>query len=65
VVNRLSSMLNRLGYGDAVVFTGGVAKNRYMVAALAEKLGVPILVPEQPDLTGALGAALHGARSEA
>lgn len=59
VVNRLANMLNRLGLGEAVVFTGGVARNRFMVAALTEKLGVEVRVPLQPDLTGALGAALH------
>lgn len=59
VVNRLVNMLGRLGYGEAVVFTGGVAKNRFMVESLSEKLGVEVLVPELPDLTGALGAALH------
>jgi len=59
VVNRLVNMLDRLGFGEAVVFTGGVAKNRFMVATLAEKLGVEVLVPEHPDLTGAIGAALH------
>jgi predicted CoA-substrate-specific enzyme activase len=59
VVNRLVNMLNRLGMGDSLVFTGGVARNRFMVAALAEKLGMEVLVPEHPDLTGALGAALH------
>ncbi|NTV12811.1 MAG: 3-hydroxyacyl-ACP dehydratase [Desulfobulbaceae bacterium] len=59
VVNRLVNMLNRLGVGETVVFTGGVAKNRFMVATLAEKLEVPVLVPEHPDLTGAIGAALH------
>ncbi len=63
VINRLVNMLNRLGFGDSVVFTGGVARNRFMVEALAEKLGVPVLVPVRPDLTGALGAALHSARS--
>jgi len=63
VVNRLVNMLNRLGIGETVVFTGGVARNRFMVEALAEKLEVPVQVPERPDLTGALGAALHGART--
>jgi len=59
VVDRLANMLNRLGVGDSVVFSGGVARNRFMVETLGAKLGVPFLVPERPDLTGALGAALH------
>jgi len=63
VVDRLVNMLNRLGIGESVVFTGGVARNRFMVETLEARLGVPVRVPERPDLAGALGAALHGARS--
>jgi predicted CoA-substrate-specific enzyme activase len=41
-----------------VVFTGGVAKNVGVRKALAGELGVEILVPEKPQIIGALGAAL-------
>jgi predicted CoA-substrate-specific enzyme activase len=41
-----------------IVLTGGVAKNIGVARALEEKIGVPLLIPEQPQLTGALGAAL-------
>ena len=43
-----------------VVFTGGVAKNIGVVRAMEENLGCPVLVPEEPLLSGALGAALLG-----
>ncbi len=43
---------------DRVVFTGGVAKNPGVKRALEEQLGQKIVVPEEPQLTGALGAAL-------
>jgi activator of 2-hydroxyglutaryl-CoA dehydratase len=40
------------------VLTGGVAKNIGMVKAMKESLGCELLVPEEPLLTGALGAAI-------
>lgn len=43
-----------------VLFAGGVAHNPCIRALLEESLGMPLMVPEQPDLVGALGAALYG-----
>ena len=40
--------------------TGGGAKNIGLVKALEEKFGFPLLVPPEPLITGALGAALMG-----
>jgi activator of 2-hydroxyglutaryl-CoA dehydratase len=45
---------------EHVVMTGGVvAHNAYLVQMTEEMIGRPILVPEYPQLTGALGAALY------
>ena len=60
VIERLVAMLARVGYGDTIVFTGGVAKNPAAVNLLQERLDIRILVPEPPDIVGALGAALYG-----
>jgi predicted CoA-substrate-specific enzyme activase len=63
VADRLAAMLARLGYGEMVAFSGGVARNPCMVALLRAKLPeVQVVVPEHPDLTGALGAALYAAQ---
>jgi predicted CoA-substrate-specific enzyme activase len=44
---------------DKVVMTGGVvAHNRYLVTMFEEVIGREVLVPEHPQLTGAVGAAL-------
>ncbi|HQD39707.1 MAG TPA: acyl-CoA dehydratase activase, partial [Bacillota bacterium] len=40
------------------MMTGGVARNIGVVRALEEKLDAEIIVPKEPDLCGALGAAL-------
>ncbi|MGD8991411.1 MAG: acyl-CoA dehydratase activase [Desulfobacterales bacterium] len=58
------SMIKRVLEMDAltekVVMTGGVvAHNAYMVKMTEEMIGRKILVPEYPQLTGAIGAALY------
>lgn len=42
---------------DKVVFQGAVAKNDGMTAALATALDREVIVPDEPELTGAIGAA--------
>ncbi|NLA27131.1 MAG: 2-hydroxyglutaryl-CoA dehydratase, partial [Firmicutes bacterium] len=58
VAARTSSLVYRVGLAEAVMMTGGVAKNGAVVQALEERLGVKIRVPAEPQITGALGAAL-------
>ena len=43
-----------------VVMTGGVvAHNPYLVEMTSEIIGRPVLVPDLPQFTGAIGAALY------
>ena len=44
--------------GLSVAMSGGVARNRGVIRALGNMLGIKISVPEEPDTVGALGAAL-------
>ncbi|TET92470.1 MAG: 2-hydroxyglutaryl-CoA dehydratase, partial [Desulfobacteraceae bacterium] len=60
LANRISRMVNRLQVAEEVVVTGGGAKNVGLVKALSDKLGYNIVVPPEPLLTGAVGAALLG-----
>ena len=60
LATRVARMVARIKVEEQVVLTGGVAKNIGMVKALADKLGCEVLVPAEPLLTGALGAALLG-----
>jgi predicted CoA-substrate-specific enzyme activase len=60
LADRICRMVNRLRVEDVVVVTGGGAKNKGLLKALSEQLGREILVPEEPLITGALGAALLG-----
>ena len=60
LADRISRMINRLRVEEEVIVTGGGAKNRGLLKALSQQLGHEILVPEEPLITGALGAALLG-----
>jgi predicted CoA-substrate-specific enzyme activase len=60
IASRVARMVERLQVEPDVVFTGGVAKNIGVVKALEENLGCKVLIPEEPLLSGATGAALLG-----
>jgi len=61
VASRVAVMGRTVGYRERVVFTGGVAKNVGVRDALEAAIGLPILVPGEPQIMGALGAALLAA----
>ena len=61
IVNRVWNMVRTVGIHGEVTMTGGVAKNKGVVAFLEEKLGRPIHVYQEPQIVGALGAALYAA----
>lgn len=59
IAYRIAGMFTRTGVEDEVFFSGGVAKNIGMKKALEETMGKRIVVSaEDPQLVGALGAAL-------
>jgi len=60
IASRIYSMVGRLKIEREVALTGGGAKNIGLVKALEAKLSFPVLVPPEPLLTGAIGAALLG-----
>ena len=58
VVSRVISLCKRIGIERDVAVTGGVGLNKGLVKILEDELGLGILVPEQPQLVAALGAAV-------
>lgn len=62
IAERTSSMLKRVGVVPPVAFAGGVARNPFMRAALSEKIGHEVVVPPDPQLVGAIGAAAEAER---
>ncbi|HDP70030.1 MAG TPA: 3-hydroxyacyl-ACP dehydratase [Actinobacteria bacterium] len=63
ICERTGSMLKRVGIVEGLVFAGGVAKNVCMQKLLKRKLGVNLLIPKEPQIVGALGAALYAKKS--
>jgi len=60
IARRVAVMARQLGLKQNVAFVGGVAKNDGIKAALEKELGISLYVPSEPQITGALGAALYG-----
>ncbi len=58
ICDRATALLKRVGVERDVVFAGGVARNPCLRSLLEKRLGLPLLVPEDPQIVGALGAAL-------
>lgn len=58
VARRAAGMLARVAVEGQLVFSGGVAYNLCMRHLLGEILQRPIVVPDDPQIVGALGAAL-------
>ncbi len=56
--SRIHSMIGKLKIEQDVAITGGGAKNLGLVRALEQRIGFPLVVPPEPLITGALGAAL-------
>lgn len=57
---RIFSLVQKLKVEMEVAITGGGAKNAGLVRAIEMRFGCPVLVPPEPLITGALGAALIG-----
>lgn len=62
VAERTASQLKRIAFGRPVTMTGGVAKNRGVVEALEHRLATGLNLPLEPQVVGALGAALVALR---
>ena len=62
ISKRIFTMAGKLRVERPITMTGGVAKNRGIVDALRRLLKTEVLVPEEPQIVGALGAALSAWR---
>jgi activator of 2-hydroxyglutaryl-CoA dehydratase len=60
IAGRIFSLVSKLKIKPDVAITGGGAKNTGLVKALEARFGRTVLVPREPLITGALGAALIG-----
>jgi len=58
IAKRVGGLVRQIGAEDDVVMTGGVAKNRGVVKALEREINHSVKVPDEPQIVGALGAAI-------
>lgn len=63
IAGKAISLLKRVGLEKDFMMTGGVAKNPGVVKVLEDMLGAPLYIYDEPELVGAIGAALFGLES--
>ncbi|MGI6486565.1 MAG: 3-hydroxyacyl-ACP dehydratase [Thermoanaerobacterales bacterium] len=61
ISTKTMSLLDRLGRCGKYMMTGGVAKNYGVVHEIERRLGEKVIIPFEPQIIGALGAALIAA----
>lgn len=64
IADRIVSMVRRVGLEEKVALIGGVAKNKGFVKSLETELGAKVLIPDDPEHVGALGAAVVAAEKD-
>ena len=60
LTSRVTGLLKRVGVEEDFVISGGIAKNVGVVRRLEEKLGLEAHICFEPQILGALGAAIFG-----
>ncbi len=60
IARRSCGMLKRVMRQGPILFAGGVARNVCMVHLIREAFDCDILIPDDPQAVGALGAAIIG-----
>jgi (R)-2-hydroxyacyl-CoA dehydratese activating ATPase len=58
IAKRIVAMAKQIELQKDVIFTGGVAKNVALKKMLEETLGLKIYTPSEPQIVGAIGAAI-------
>jgi len=58
MASKIVNLVVRLGLTPDCAVTGGGAKDIGLVRTIEKELGIPVMVPDEPQITAALGAAL-------
>jgi len=58
IASRIYGLVNKVGISEGVVFIGGGAKNTVLVKCLTGLIKQELLIPKDPQIVGAIGAAL-------
>ncbi len=59
IAKRMYGLIQNVGVKPVVLMSGGVAKNKGVVHFIEELIGTEIFLTEDPQITGAIGAALY------
>ena len=62
IARRMCALAKRIPMHGECTFSGGLATSPAFGAMLSSELGVPVNIPQEPQIMGALGAALIAAR---
>ncbi len=60
IAGRAVSLMKRVGLEEGFMMTGGVAKNEGAVREIEKRVGHRLYICEEPEIVGAVGAALFG-----
>lgn len=60
ISSKTNALLGRVGRESEFMMTGGVAQNIGVVKALEERIGEKLFISDEPEIVGAIGAALFG-----
>lgn len=60
IAGKTCGLLGRVGKMGGYMMSGGVAKNIGVVNSIENKLGEKLYIPDEPEIVGAIGAALFG-----
>ena len=58
IADRVYTLLRGVGIEPELAVTGGIGKNQGVVQEIEKRVGLKVLLPEEPQIVGALGAAL-------
>ena len=58
IADRVTGLIRRVGIEEDFVISGGISKNAGVVKRLEERLKITAFIPDEPQIVGALGAAL-------
>ena len=61
IATRIATMARRVGIKERAVFAGGAALNQCLNRLVGDKLNIELTVPREPQIVGALGAAILAA----
>ena len=58
IVERIVTIIQRIGAAPELSISGGIAKNTGVVSRVEKRLGMNALITAEPQIIGAVGAAL-------